>query len=180
MAEHTHVEIPEKLSFEEAIDLTQALLDRQQTGLLTALEFQQSVSKLVACENGARGFFVVYLSNAQTAADDPSEAIIAALRTAPDIVSPLLIKNLAMSTAMAITHRRNQDAELAEGSDQVQTRSLNLIQHLQIPQLQQEAIALETSLTTTTGTYNSFLQRWEYDAEQRQAIQHILRQTGLV
>lgn len=180
MTEQSTVKISEELSFEAALEFTQTLLDRDATGTLSAAEFQQAVTDLVASENGARGFFVVYLSDPRSQSDAPAAAIIAALKTAPDVVAPLLVKNLVMSTAMAITHRRNQNEELAAGSDRVQGRSLNLIQHLQSAQLSQQTAALAHSLHTGTGTYQAFLTRWGYDPEQQQAMAQALKQTGLL
>jgi hypothetical protein len=180
MTEQSTIKILEKLSFEEALEFTQTLLDRHATGALSETELQQAVTDLVASENGARGFFVVYLSDPRSQAAAPTNAIITALKTAPDVVAPLLVKNLVMSTAMAITHRRNQKEELATGSERVQGRSLNLIQHLQTAQLTEQAAALAHSLHTGNGTYQAFLTRWGYDAEQQQAMAQALKQTGLL
>jgi len=172
--------IPENLSFEAALAWTQTLLDRRLDGELSDADWQQSLTDLVSSENGARGFFVVYLSDPRSLTESTSNAVLAALQTAPNIVSPLLIKNLAMSTAMAITHQRNQNSALESGSHRVQARSRILIEQLPLPQLQQEAIVLAESLTTGSGTYQAFLERWGYDAQQRQAIRLVLSQTGLV
>lgn len=180
MTEHFDIRIPENLSFEEALELTQVMLDRHAAGALTGEDLQQIVTTLVSSENGARGFFVVFLSTERSLADSDAKAIVDALRTAPDIVSPLLIKNLAMSTAMGITHRRSQNAELAAGSDQVKAQSLHLIQQLQTPKLKEEATSLAESLATSAGSYQGFLERWGYDAEQRHAIEQALQQTGLL
>jgi hypothetical protein len=98
------------ISFADAIAVTQSLLNDLEQGNADA--FEATVRGLVRSENGARGFFVTYLSDDRLLTDHPTPTIIAALQTSPAIVAPLLIKNLAMSTAMAMTHRRNQDAGL--------------------------------------------------------------------
>ncbi|MGI0489160.1 hypothetical protein ACN4EK_27425 [Pantanalinema rosaneae CENA516] len=171
--------IPEAISFEQAIAVTQALLEQMAQEELSSSEIELVLRALVSTENGARGFFVTYLSDDRPFADYPNPAIVNALKTAPAIVAPLLIKNLAMSTAMAITHRRNQHEDLAQGSDRVRARSAQFIQLLQLPELQTHAQHLWHSLTTGTGEYQTFLERWSYDAEQRQAMQQALEQTGL-
>ncbi|MDX2243983.1 MAG: hypothetical protein NW224_25175 [Leptolyngbyaceae cyanobacterium bins.302] len=180
MVEQPQFIVPTNLSFEEALELTEAMLDRHREGAFSETALQQAVADLVAGENGARGFFVVYLSDTRSQPDALANTVIAALKTAPEVISPLLIKNLAMSTAMAISHQRNHDQDLALGSKQVQTRSLHLIQRLQTPQLKEHAIALADSLTTSSGAYATFLERWQYDPEQRQAIKQVLEQTGLL
>lgn len=171
--------IPEAISFEQAIAVTQALLEQMEQEELSPSEIELVLRALVSTENGTRGFFVTYLSDDRPFADQPTPAVITALQTAPMVVSPLLIKNLAMSTAMAITHRRNQNEASAQGSDRVRSRSAKLIQLLQLAELQAQAQALLHSLQTGAGEYQAFLERWSYDTEQRQAMRQALEQTGL-
>ncbi len=162
--------VPDGLSFQTALSVSQALLDEMEQGNLTEIQIRQAIADLVATENGARGFFVTYLSDPRPLADSPTQVVLDALATSPVVVSPLLVKNLVMSTAMAITHRRNQNEDLAKGSDQVKGRSLKLLQHLTFPELKQQAQELAASLETGKGDYQSFLERWQYDTEQRQAM----------
>lgn len=161
---------PLTLTFEEAIAQTQALLDRLEHGSLSEAELEQEIAQLVQTQNGARGFFVTYLSDERAIADEPTPAVTAALQSSPETVSELLVKNVAMSSAMAIAHRRNENEDLARGSDRVRSRSLVLIQQLNLPEIQTKANALRESSVTGVGAYQAFLTRWGYDAEQRQAI----------
>ncbi len=172
--------VPDSLSFESAISVSQALLDEMEQGKLTEAEIEQAIAALVATENGARGFFVSYLTDARPLADQPTDPVLHALATSPTTVSPLLVKNLVMATAMAITHRRNQNQDLAKGSDQVKVRSLNLLQHLTFPELKQQAQEMAASLETGKGSYQNFLERWQYDTEQRQAMLQALTATELL
>ncbi|MBW4691805.1 MAG: hypothetical protein KME27_08540 [Lyngbya sp. HA4199-MV5] len=172
--------IPDAVSFTEAIALSQALLDQLEHGNISTTVLEATVQALASSENGARGFFVTYLSDDRPLADQPEPAILKALQTSPAIVAPLLVKNLAMSTAMAITHRRNQDHAMAQGSDRVRSRTLQLIQRLQLPQVQVEAQQLAQTIETGAGTYHPFLSRWGYDLEQQQAIQQALYESGMV
>lgn len=178
MAEQSDFPIPEHLSFEEALQVSQTLLERMAEGSSDAAEAQQAIANLVSSSNGARGFFVVYLSDPRSF-DAFTPAIVAALKTASAVVSPLLVKNLAMSTAMAITHRRNHKEELVTGSNQVRARSQHLIQQLQTPELKEHAIALLQTLDGASTSYQAFLERWGYDQEQRQAIRQVLTSTSL-
>lgn len=170
--------VPDELSFQTAISVSQSLLDEMEQGSLTESQIGQAIADLVASENGARGFFVTYLSDPRPLADQPTPTVLDALATSPSVVSPLLVKNLVMSTAMGITHRRNQNEDLAKGSDQVKARSLKLLQLLTFSELKQQAQELATSLETGTGNYQNFLERWQYDTEQRQAMLQALVETG--
>lgn len=174
MADITSFQIPENPTFAEALQVSQALLEQMAMNSLTTAEIQAAIASLVATEDGARGFFVVYLSDEREIADSPTVEVLEALRTAPQIVSPLLIKNLAMSTGMAISHRRNQNQDQAKGSDRVQRRTTELIQQLQIGALKEHAIALINTIRNNSGPYEDFLKRWNYDAEQQKAIHHAL------
>lgn len=167
---------PEPLTFEQAIELTHSLLDQLEQNTLSESEVEAAIANLVSSENGARGFFVNYLPDPRSFADDPSEAVVQALRTSPVIVADLMAKNLAMSTGMAIHHRRQQNEELAQGSDRVRSRSLQLIQRLQLPEMQDKLQQLQASVMSGTGTYQAFLDRWGYDAEQRGAIEAAVQQ----
>lgn len=164
------ISVPADLSFEQAIALTQSLMAQMQQNQVSEVELEAVLAALVSSENGARGFFVTYLTDESPLADHPSEAVIRALQSSPEIVAELLVKNLAMSSAMAIAHRRNQNAEMAAGSDRVQTRTIALIQQVKLPDVSQKAQKLHESAATGTGDYRAFLDRWGYDAEQRQMI----------
>jgi hypothetical protein len=159
-------------TFEEAIALSQSLINHLDT--LPEPEIQKMLSRLVGSENGARGFFVTYLTDDRPFADAPSEGVVKALQSSPVIVAELLVKNLAMSAAMAIAHRRNQDEAMAQGSDRVQRRTVDLIQRVKLAEVSQKAIQLRQSAITGSGAYESFLERWGYDAEQRQQIEQVM------
>jgi hypothetical protein len=168
----------ENLTFEAAIALTQTLLDQMESGALADSDIEQTIANLVNTENGARGFFVTYLSDPRAVGDYPSLAVITALKASPAIVAELLVKNLAMSSAMGVTHRRNQNQQLANGSDRVRSRTATLIQALLtdgLPSLRSKLQALDNSVQTSSGDYEPFLQRWGYDQEQRNVIQDAIR-----
>lgn len=160
------------ISFEEAIALTHKFIE--QINQLSEKEKSVIISSLVASENGARGFFVTYLTSDNPIANQPSEGIISGLKTSPEIVSELLVKNVAMSTAMRITHTRNNDPEMAESSLQVTQRSLNLINQLSLTEIQAKIEQLKNTIVETKGTYQDFLNKWGYDQEQKEIILNTL------
>jgi len=170
----TQLSVPETVSFEEAIALTQELLSQMEAGQLSETEIENAIASLVKSKNGARGFFVTYLTDSRTLADEPTPAVFGALETAPETVPELLVKNVAMSAGMAIHHQRNGDQEMAASSDRVRSRSVHLIQNLNLPALKSTAKELYHSATTGEGVYQEFLQRWGYDEEQRKAMTQAL------
>lgn len=167
--------VPASVSFEEAIALTQLLMAELEQGKLSESELASAVASLVTSENGARGFFVTYLTDSRSLADQPADSVVNALRSSPEVVSELLVKNLAMSTAMILAHTRSQSPDLAQGSERVQRRTAHLIQQTQLAQVQTKIHALLESLASGMGLYQSFLKRWGYDVEQKQAIAQALQ-----
>jgi hypothetical protein len=156
------------ITFEEAIGLTEKFIN--EIPQLSESEKEAIVSSLVISENGARGFFVTYLTNDNPLVDEKSSGILAGLQTSPEIISELLVKNVAMSTAMKITHERNNNLDMAEKSARVTQRSLNLINQLSLSEIQEKIDLLMNTIQEEKGVYQEFLDRWEYDHEQKQAI----------
>ena len=164
----------ETITFAEAIAFTQSLLDKIDT--LEEVEKEKAIASLVKTENGARGFFVTYLTDERSFAALPSPGIVNGLKSAPEIVSELLVKNVAMSTAMAITHQRNNNAEMAQKSEQVTERSVNLIKQLQLNLTTDKFKKLQNTIDSGEGEYQQFLQRWGYYDRQKQTIKKIIEQ----
>lgn len=167
--------VPNAVTFEQAIAITHALLAEIEQGNLSEAEIEAAIASLVSSENGGRGFFVTYLTDERSLADQPSPAVVNALRSSPTIVAELLVKNLAMSSAMAIAHYRNQNEVMAQGSNRVQRRTTDLIQQVDLPEVAQKAQQLQESAATGIGEYQGFLDRWGYDAEQRQQIEAVVK-----
>ena len=161
------------ITFENAIQQTQDLLS--QIEFLDAKTITQKFTELVSTENGARGFFVTYSTSDLSYTEYPSLEVITALKTSPILVNELLVKNLAMSTAMVIYHRKQGDEENARGSERVQEKTGQLIKQLLSQSLAEKLQQLATSLNTGQGEYQAFLERWGYDDCQRQAIAGIIQ-----
>ncbi|WP_017296381.1 hypothetical protein [Geminocystis herdmanii] len=157
-----------EISFEEAIDLTAQFINTIPE--LSDSEKSSIVSALVLTENGARGFFVTYLTSENEVIDRTDLSIIEGLKKSPEIVSELLVKNVAMSTAMGITHTRNNNLEMAQKSARVTQRSLNFIQQLSLAEISIKIQQLISSIECKEGLYQQFLTKWGYDEEQKQAI----------
>jgi hypothetical protein len=164
--------IPADVSFPQAIALAEAILALPADD--DDIVQSQAIAALLQTANGARGFFVSFLTGASPLADAPTAGILRALRSAPATVADLMTKNLAMSTAMQLTHQANGDADQAAGSARVQARSRTLIAALQLPALQTKLQQLLDSTRHNGGEYQEFLARWGYDAEQREAIQQVV------
>jgi hypothetical protein len=169
--------ITNDITFEEAIALTQSLLQQRSQSAIENAEVEATVAQLVATHNGARGFFVTYLTDSRELIDSLLPVVASALTQAPAIPPELLVKNLAMSTAMEITHCRNHNPEQAAQSAQVQQRTAALMNLLGFPYFKTEAEGLWQGVSAEAGSYVAFLKRWGYDAEQKMAIAQRLQAT---
>ncbi len=167
-------EVTSSLSFTDAIAATQSLMEKIKNRQLSETEIEQAITSLVNTKNGARGFFVAYLTSDLTLADNPTSGVINALKTAPQVISELLVKNLAMSSAMAITHRRDHNESQAENSQRVTRRTANLIKLVNLDLIAEELEQLKNTIITGTGEYREFLQRWGYDRQQQEVIEQAI------
>jgi hypothetical protein len=92
-------------------------------------------------------------------------------------VVDLTARNLAMSTAMALHHQRQEDGTMQASSERVHERCVELLRLLEPQAVKQR---LETLLEATAGRGDdvAFLDRWGYDAEQRAAIAAAIEQVA--
>ncbi len=168
--------VPANIKFDTAIDLTQSFLTQLKKNELTSSQILDFVSELIQTANGARGFFVTYLTAKDSICDEPQPEIITAIAAHPEIAADLLVKNIAMSTAQQLYHQRRNDSEMISSSATVAARTTKIIQQLNLLQLQDMCRELVSTIETGTGSYTEFLTRWGYDDEQRQSISHIVSQ----
>ncbi len=160
--------VPADVTFEQAIALTQDFL--QQYDQWSSEVIETFVTELTRSLNGARGFFVTYLTAEQALADERIPAVLSGMKANPNTVNDLMTRNLAMSTAMVLAHQRAGDPIMAASSQTVSRRSAEHLQALMSPEVQQRLLELQVSLSQEGQPYSDFLNRWGYDAEQRRAI----------
>ncbi|NBP98025.1 MAG: hypothetical protein EBU51_00225, partial [Synechococcaceae bacterium WB6_3A_227] len=93
-----------EMSFEEAMEAAALWCGAWEQGDLSDEVLADKVADLVASRDGARGFFVVSLPAENPLMDRLPEPLVMALRSAGEGVVDLTVRNLAMSTAMAVYH----------------------------------------------------------------------------
>ncbi len=163
-------------SFPQAMEIAAQWIGLWEAGELSDEVLADRVGELVASRDGARGFFVVSLTGEAPLLDRLPEPLVAALRQAGAGVVDLTARNLAMSTAMVLHHRRSGDREHEAGSERVQLRSTELLRHLEPVAVKERLETLLAAAAERGGAGQAvqedraFLERWGYDAEQRQAI----------
>ena len=188
-------------SFPQALAITGQWLELWENGELSDEVLADRVAELVVSRDGGRGFFAVSLAGDSPLLDRLPEPLVLALRAVGAPVVDLCLRNLAMSTAMALHHARSGDPQQQAGSERVASRCTELLRLLDPSQVKQrleslwaaarageassEASSEGSSESSGNGISNgqaasaalssieedqAFLQRWGYDAEQRNAI----------
>jgi hypothetical protein len=136
----------ESLSFPQAISTTQVLMNQIIANELSQAEIHQRVSSILNSKNGGRGFFVAYLTSDLSLPDNPSPGMLDGLRSAKEMSSELLVKNLAMSSAMITAHRHNHDLQNVAGSQKVCIRTGNLIKQLNLQLIKEKLQELQNTI----------------------------------
>jgi hypothetical protein len=183
------------ITFEQAVHDAAQLLGQIEAKGLPDEEISNRVHALVRTEVGARGFLVTYLTDQSNTEDLHSDAVVAGLNRSAEIVNDLIAKNIVMSSAMALTHRRNNAEELVSGSQRVTRRCITLARCMSsralLVRLDSMVAAVEEVLASkddgfdveltlskySFGTgdalsaefkkeYESFLRKWRYDTGQ--------------
>lgn len=182
---------PSQNRFLESMQLSAGWLSSWEAGELSDEVLADRVADLVSDRDGARGFFVVAMTSEIPLLDRQPEALLAALRQAGGVVVDLTVRNLVMSSAMAVHHARQQDPSQLEGSQRVRQRATELLRQLapdpvlrrlepmlSASRLREEDISADaaSSLPDAVRDDLAMLRRWSYDRVQREAIATTLEQ----
>lgn len=158
----------QKPTFKEAMEATMIWCKSWENDEISDEVISDRIGELIKTVEGARGFFVVSLSIDCPLMDRFPDALIFQLRSSRDIVIDLTVKNLAMSSAMVITHHKNNDSQEIQ-SERIKMRCIELLKLLDSNEVKKRLdILLEA--TKGKGTDLKFLERWGYNDEQITAI----------
>ncbi len=157
-------------NFQQAMEITAQWLGLWEQGELSDEVLADRVTELVASRDGARGFFVVSLAGDCPLMDRLPDPVVIQLRSAGEGVVDLSVRNLAMSTAMALHHGRSGDPAQQGASERVQLRCTELLRCLEPGAVKLRLESLLAAAQGAPGDDQAFLERWGYDADQKRAI----------
>ena len=158
----------QKPTFKQAMDATMIWCKSWEKNEISDEIIADRIGELIKTVDGARGFFVISLSIDCPLMDRLPDALIFKLRSAKEIVVDLTVKNLAMSSAMVVTHHENNDP-LEIQSERIKIRCIELLKLLDSNQVKKRLDVL-LEATKGKGTDLRFLNRWGYKNEQIKAI----------
>ena len=159
----------EEPSFEEAMNFAFMWCTAWEKGEVSDEVLADRIAQLIETRNGARGFFVISLATDCPLMDRLPEPVIFKLWEGKEPIIDLIVRNLAMSTAMSLHHKRAKEYEKEDGSKRVSLRCLELLKLLEPNSVK---LRIEKMLEGTKGVGNDaiFLEKWSYDEEQKKAI----------
>ena len=157
-----------KPTFKEAMQASMLWCESWGNDEISDEVISDRIGELIETSEGARGFFVVSLSIDCTLMDRFPDALIFQLRSSGEIVVDLTVKNLAMSSAMIITHRINKDPQEIQ-AERIKIRCIELLKLLDSTQVKKRLDVL-LEATKGTGTDVKFLNKWGYNDTQINAI----------
>ena len=158
----------QKPTFKQAMEATIIWCKNWENDEISDEVIADRIGELIKTVEGARGFFVVSLSIDCPLMDRFPDALIFQLRNSGEIVVDLAAKNLAMSSAMLITHRENNDPQEIQ-SKRIKIRCIELLKLLDSNKVKKR---LDVLLDATKGNGKDlkFLNKWGYNEEQINAI----------
>ena len=158
----------QKPTFKQAMEATMIWCNSWENDEISDEVIAERIGELIKTVEGARGFFVVSLSVDCPLMDRFPDALIFQLRNSREIVIDLTVKNLAMSSAMVIAHRNNNDPQEMQ-SERIRIRCIELLKLLDSKQVK-ERLDVLLEATKGNGSDLKFLKRWGYNNEQINAI----------
>ena len=158
----------QKPTFKQAMEATMIWCKSWENDEISDEVISDRIGELIKTVEGARGFFVVSLSIDCPLMDRFPDALIFQLRSSGDIVVDLTVKNLAMSSAMVIKHKENNDYQENQ-SERIKTRCIELLKLLDTSQVKKRLDVL-LQATRGYGADLDFINRWSYSDKQINAI----------
>ena len=160
----------QKPSFEQAMNVTMLWCKACEEGSLSDEVLADRIAELIESKEGSRGFFVISLSSDCPLMDRLPEPVVVQLRKSGESIVELTTKNLAMSSAMAEFHQKNNDRESFSSSKRITERCIDLLRLLEPTIVKNHLEELLDGLNEEEKNTNNFLKRCNYDNDQKIAI----------
>ena len=158
----------QKPTFKEAMQASMIWCKSWENDEISDEVISDRIGELIKTVEGARGFFVISLSIDCPLMDRFPDALVFQLRSSGEIVVDLTVKNLAMSSAMIITHRNNKDLQEMQ-SERIKIRCIELLKLLDST-LVKNRLDVLLEATKGNGTDLRFLKKRGFNDKQINAI----------
>lgn len=162
-----------RTSFVELVEKASLLIEERFSGAS-----ESRLCEFVRDPETARAFFVAFLTAECVPAESELEKIRSLVVVREELLAPVLVKNLVMSSAMVVTHSRNGDFTGADQSRRVASLCRDLIESLPEELMKRKVEAMKQAIADRRSEIETghkaesrselcaFLERWRYDREQ--------------
>ena len=155
-------------SFTQAINISAKWCKEWGEDLLSEEVLADRIAELIKTKNGLRGFFAYSLSDADCfLLDKLPFSLIFKLNEGKDAVVEIVVKNLVMSSAQIIVHRRENNQEYELTSENISDRCKAILRLLETKSV---ANSVNQVLRDLDKMGNSFDNAVKYDSEQKKFI----------
>ena len=157
-----------KASFTQAINISALWCKEWDEGLLSEEVLADRIAELIKTRNGLRGFFAYALSDKDCfLLDKLPFSLIFKLHEAGITVVEIVVKNLIMSSAQIIIHRRDNNHEYEITSENISDRCKAILRLLETKSVTK---SVNQVLRDLDNMGNSFDNSVKYDSEQKEFI----------
>ena len=155
-------------SFTQAINISAKWCKEWEEGLVSEEVLADRIAELIKTKNGIRGFFAYALSDKDCLLLDKLPfSIIFKLNEGGDSVVEIVVKNLIMSSAQIIVHRRDNNHEYEITSENISDRCKAILRLLETNSVTKN---IKNVLKELDNMGNSFDNSKKYDDEQKEFI----------
>ena len=155
-------------SFTQAINISAKWCKEWEEELLSEEVLADRIAELIKTKNGLRGFFAYTLSDRDCfLLDKLPFSLIFKLNEGGDAVVEIIVKNLIMSTAQVIIHRRENNHEYEITSENIADRCKGLLRLLETKSVTKTVNQIIKNLDNMGNGFDNSI---KYDAEQKDFI----------
>ena len=155
-------------SFTQAINISARWCKEWGEDLLSEEVLSDRIAELIKTRNGLRGFFAYALSDKDCfLLDKLPFSLIYKLNEGGDVIAEIVVKNLIMSSAQIIIHRRENNQEYEETSENISDRCKGILRQLDTKLV---AKSVNQVIKDLDNMGNSFDNSIKYDLEQKEYI----------
>ena len=155
-------------TFTQAINISAKWCKEWGEDLLSEEVLADRIAELTKTRNGLRGFFAYALSDKECfLLDKLPFSLIYKLNEGGDVVADVVVKNLIMSSAQVIIHRRDNNHEYEITSENISDRCKAILRMLETKSVTK---SVNQVLRNLDNMGNSFENSIKFDLEQKKFI----------
>ena len=159
-------------SFTQAINISAEWCKEWSEDLLSEEVLADRIAELTKTRNGLRGFFAYALSDKNCLLLDKLPfSLIYKLNEGGDAVTEIVVKNLIMSSAQIIIHRRDNNHKYQITSENISERCKAILKLLETNSVTKN---IKNVLKELDNMGNSFDNSKKYDDEQKEFIKKLI------